>query len=73
MMYKANVSFCGLVNMARGQVKEIDDPKVASSLLKAGYISEVKTSKVEKVEEKKEAEAVETTVEAPKRRGRKSK
>ena len=72
MMYKANVSFCGLVNMARGQVKEIDDPKVASSLLKAGYISEAKASKVEKVEEKKEAEA-EETVEAPKRRGRKSK
>lgn len=72
MMYKANVSFCGLVNMTRGQVKEIDDPKVASSLLKAGYISEVKASKVEKVEEKKEAEAVEA-VEAPKRRGRKTK
>ena len=64
MMYKANVSFCGLVNMTRGQVK--------SSLLKAGYISEVKASKVEKVEEKKEAEA-EEAVEAPKRRGRKSK
>ena len=63
MMYKANVSFCGLVNMTRGQV---------NSLLKAGYISEVKASKVEKVEEKKEAETVET-VEAPKRRGRKSK
>ena len=72
MMYKANVSFCGLVNMTRGQVKEIDDPNVASSLLKAGYISEVKASKVEKVEEKKEAEA-EEAVEAPKRRGRKSK
>lgn len=70
MMYKANVSFCGLVNMAKGQVKEIDDPKVTSSLLSAGYISEAKASKVEKAEEKEEA--VEA-VEAPKRRGRKSK
>ena len=39
MKYRALVSFCGEVNMATGEVKELDS-KVAKQLLKAGYITE---------------------------------
>ena len=40
--YEALVSFCGLVTMAKGEVKEIADEKVVKDLLKAKYIKEVK-------------------------------
>lgn len=42
MMYKALLSFTGLVSMAMGDVKEISDASIAKDLLKAGYIEEVK-------------------------------
>lgn len=46
-MYKALVSFSGVVSMAAGEVRDID-PSVAADLLKAGYIEEVKEVKERK-------------------------
>ena len=40
--YEALVSFCGLVSMGKGEVKEIKDDKIVKDLLKAKYIKEVK-------------------------------
>ena len=42
MMYKALVSFTGVVSMADGDVREISDVSIARDLLKAGYIEEFK-------------------------------
>jgi hypothetical protein len=47
-MYKALVSFSGLVSMAEGEVREISDLSIAKDLLKCGYIEEVKEEKEEK-------------------------
>ena len=44
-MYKAKVSFSGLISMRKGDVKEIKDKKIVKDLLKAGYIEEVKPDK----------------------------
>ena len=41
-MYKAKVSFSGVVSMNVGEIKEIADVSIAKDLLKAGYIEEVK-------------------------------
>lgn len=38
MKYKALVSFSGLISMAEGEVREIEDPAIVNDLLKAGYI-----------------------------------
>lgn len=43
MAYKALKSFIGLVNMNKGDVKEIDDRKVVEDLLALGFIEEVKS------------------------------
>lgn len=45
MMYKALISFTGLVSMAQGDVREISDISLANDLLKAGYIEEAKEEK----------------------------
>ena len=37
-LYKATVSFSGLISMSGGKVGEISDPAIADDLLKAGYI-----------------------------------
>lgn len=47
-MYKALVSFSGVVSMAAGEVREISDPSVAADLLKAGYIEEFKENEPKK-------------------------
>lgn len=52
-MYKALISFCGAVSMEKGQVGEIPDKSISESLLKAGYIEEVKAEKAAKTEPKK--------------------
>jgi hypothetical protein len=52
MLYKAKISFSGLISMAEGEVKEILDSSIAKDLLNAGY--------VEKVEE--EIKAIEKAV-----------
>ena len=41
-MYKAKVSFSGIISMSVGDVGEIADESIAKDLLKAGYIEEVK-------------------------------
>lgn len=47
-MYKALVSFTGLITMRKNEVKEIKDKKIVKDLLKAGYIVEVKPEKTKK-------------------------
>lgn len=44
-MYKALVSFSGLISMAMGEVRDIPDKSVVKDLLKAGYIMELKADK----------------------------
>ena len=41
-MYKAKVSFSGVVSMNVGEVADIADVNIAKDLLRAGYIEEVK-------------------------------
>lgn len=48
-MYKALISFSGLINMRKNEVREIKDKKIINDLLKAGYIEEIKTAKKEEV------------------------
>lgn len=45
MMYKALVSFTGVVSMAAGEVREIPSPSVVRDLIRAGYIEAVKDDK----------------------------
>ena len=40
-MYRALISFSGLISMAEGEIKEIADKAMAKDLLNAGYIEEV--------------------------------
>lgn len=43
-MYRALVSFSGIISMAKGEtIETISDEFVLKDLLKAGYIEEVKT------------------------------
>lgn len=68
MMYKALISFTGLVSMAKGDVREISDISLASDLLKAGYIEEAKAQPEEKPKaEPKKATKKETTKKSPKK------
>ena len=53
MLVKALRSFCGLVNMRQGEVKDLSDEHIVSDLLNAKYIEEVKTTKAKR--SKKEA------------------
>lgn len=41
MMYKALISFTGLVSMDKDEVGAIPDPSIAKDLLKAGYIEAI--------------------------------
>ena len=47
-MYRAVIGFSGLINMKKGEVKEIKDKALVKDLLKAGYIEEVKPEKKQK-------------------------
>jgi hypothetical protein len=47
-MYRAVIGFSGLINMKKGEVKEIKDKALVKDLLKAGYIVEVKPEKAKK-------------------------
>lgn len=40
-MYRALISFSGLISMAEGDVGEISDIAIANDLLKAGYIEKI--------------------------------
>lgn len=57
MLYKAKVSFSGLVSMAEGEVKEILDSSIVKDLLNAGYIEKVEEEikKAEKAVKRKTA------------------
>lgn len=55
-MFKALVSFSGLISMAKGQVREINDKAIVEDLLKAGYIEEIKSAKEVKPTKKKQEE-----------------
>lgn len=44
---KALVSFAGKVSMSAGKVGEIIDEAILADLLRAGYIEEIETEKVE--------------------------
>lgn len=61
MMYKALISFTGLVSMNKDEVGAIPDPSIAKDLLKAGYI--------EAIDEAPEPKP--TTKQTTKRKGRK--
>lgn len=41
MLYKALISFTGLISMAEGDVREISDVALAKDLVDAKYIEEV--------------------------------
>lgn len=59
LMYKAIKSFSGVISMGVGDAREIDDASIATDLLKAGYIIEVKPAeKAEKKAINKEADEV---------------
>lgn len=64
-MYKALISFSGLVTMAKGEIKELKDEGIIKDLLRAGYIEEVKkdTEKIIKNEIKKDVEKIVEVVE----------
>lgn len=47
-MYRAKVSFTGLITMKKGEEKEIKDKKLVKDLLKSGYIEEIKPAKSRK-------------------------
>lgn len=38
MMYKATKSFSGLINMKKGDEREIKDEEIAKDLIRAGYV-----------------------------------
>lgn len=40
-MYRALVSFSGLISMAEGEIREIADKAMVKDLLNAGYIEEI--------------------------------
>jgi methanogenic corrinoid protein MtbC1 len=54
-MYRALVSFSGVISMARGDIHEIGDENIAKSLLKAGYIEPVEIVEVIETEPKEKA------------------
>lgn len=47
-MYKALKTFTGLVNMRKGEVKDIADKAIVTDLLRCGYIEDLSPAKVEK-------------------------
>lgn len=60
-MYRALTSFSGInISMAKGQVREINEPDIAQDLLQAGYIEEVKDEIKEIKKEVEEEKKIET-------------
>jgi hypothetical protein len=47
-MYRAKISFSGIISMRKDEVKEIKDKNIVKDLLNAGYIEEVKPVKAKK-------------------------
>ena len=65
-MYEALVSFSGVLQMRKGEVKAITDKKVVADLLRAGYIKEVKTAKEKTAEKPKEVKETKPKTAKPK-------
>lgn len=53
MIYKATKSFSGLVNMKKGEVKEIKNEEIANDLLRAGFVMALDDEKPVKSTSKK--------------------
>ena len=53
MKYRALISFSGNITMAMGEVREIDNKGIANDLLNAGYIEELKETKIKITEPNK--------------------
>ena len=58
MVYKATTSFCGLVGMVKGEVREINNPEIERDLLNCGYIVAVEQPKKEMRKTKKTTKGV---------------
>lgn len=67
-MYKAKVSFSGVVSMSVGDVSDIADVNIAKDLLRAGYIEEIKPA--EKVKPVKDTSNKKPTSRAKKSGGK---
>jgi hypothetical protein len=61
MKIKAKVSFCGVLSMGKGEVREYSDEAVLSDLLKAGYIEEVVAKETTKAEPSTKKKAVKSS------------
>lgn len=48
-MYRALVSFSGIISMSMGEVREISDLSLVKDLLRAGYIMPLEEPKKEEV------------------------
>lgn len=53
MLYKAKVSFTGLISMAMGEVRDISDSPVVKDLIKVGYIEPTEKKSLKRKKEKK--------------------
>lgn len=67
-MYKALISFSGLVSMAEGEIREISDKMIVEDLLSAGYIEEVTPEPQKQPQTKVEAKPEEKAEEKPKKK-----
>lgn len=47
MKIRAKISFCGVLSMGLGEVRECNDKAVLDDLLRAGYVEEVKDAPAE--------------------------
>ena len=72
-MYRALVSFGGLISMVSGEVRDIPDQAIAKDLLKAGYIEPVNPPKAEKPKAEKVEKPDEPKEEKPKKSTTKKK
>jgi len=63
MKIKAKVSFCGVLSMGKGEIREYGNEAVLSDLLQAGYIEEVvaKEAKEPKAEPAPKKKAVKSS------------
>ena len=52
MLYKALISFSGVVSMATDEIRDISDKSIAMDLLKAGYVEEVPQEEKKTVKKK---------------------
>ena len=52
MLYRATVSFSGLISMAGGEVRDLSDQAIIDDLLQAGYIMDVNDELPKEAEEK---------------------